>query len=389
MLVLLAAACATALTGTGTAQAQASAPRHARSTRAPTARSSIELTVSAAHGLVPLAWVVDGQKTRRALRLDASDEPNFDNLRHVIVSAANIAGLGFAVVAIAKFKAHKDNPPQTVLGKPTALVFTGASIPSIDRAAAIAGASVFAQASEARAVAAGERNQAGATPTRGELPPIARPAQPPAPPPRTSSQNRRLRRLIALEHALFLDETRLARASQAEVTAVRHSSTAAKAGDRIAYSRDRTAVIRSLRQEARLLEQLATVRRRAAATFAALGIGLRATHGGMVKLAAYSASTASAPHAAVSGAWASGPQASALPALAGPSSPASFALGEVGSFSPASSPAWAARPPPTCAWPGCFAPTPAPSSRCGSSALWHPRLCRDRYEAVGRSSFGA
>ena len=291
MLVLLAAACPAVLTGAATAQAQASAARHAPSTRVqppPTARSSIAVTVSAAHGLVPLARVVDNRKTRRALSIDASAEPSFDKLTHVIFeSVAYISGLGFGVAAIVKFKAHKDNPRQTVLGKPTALVFTGASIPFIDRAAAIAGASVFAQASEARAVAADERDQAGANLTRSELPRIVRPAQPPAPPPRTSSQNRRLRRLVALEHTQLADETRLARASQAEVTAVRHSSTAAKAGDRVAYSRDRTAVIRSLRQEARLLEQLATVRDRAAATFAALGIGLRATHRGMVKLAAY------------------------------------------------------------------------------------------------------
>ena len=287
---MLAAACPATLTGAATAQAKASPARHATSARVqppPTVRSSIAVTVSAAHGLVPLARVVDDQRTRRALKTDASDEPSFDKLTHVIFAIAYVSGIGLVVAAVVKFKAHKDNPQQTVLGKPTALVFTGASIPFIDKAAAIAGASVFAQASEARAVAAGERNQASANLTRSEPPPIARPAQPSAPPPRTSSQNRRLRRLVALEHTQLTDETRLARASQAEVTAVRRGSTAAKAGDRVAYSRDRTAVIRSLRQEARLLEQLATVRHRAAATFAALGIGLRATHRGMVKLAAY------------------------------------------------------------------------------------------------------
>ena len=223
---------------------------------------------AAAHGLVPLARVVDDQETRKALRIDASDEPSFDKLTRLITAASYLAGVGFAVGAILKFKAHKDNPRQTVLGKPTALVFIGASIPFIDKAAAIAGASVFGQASEARVVAADERNQAGATLTRSEPPRTVRPAAPPAPPPRTSSQNRRLRRLVALEHTQSADETRLARASHAEVTAVRHSSTAAKAGDRVAYSLDRTAVIRSLRQEGRLLEQLATMRHRAAATFA-------------------------------------------------------------------------------------------------------------------------
>jgi hypothetical protein len=287
VLVLLAAACPAMLTGVASAQAQGSAARHATSTRVPTARSSITVTVSAGHGLVPLARVVDNQQTRSALKIDASDEPTFDMVRHALVVDAYLAGVGFAVGAIVKFKAHKDNPRQTVLGKPTALVFLGASIPFIDRAAAIAGASVFGQASEARVVAADERNQASANPTGNELPRTARPAQRPAPPPRTSSQSRRLRRLVAIERTQSADETHLGRASQADVTAVRRSSSAAKAGDRVAYRRDRTAVIRSLRQEARLLEQLATIRHRAAATFAALGIGLRATHRGMVKLAAY------------------------------------------------------------------------------------------------------
>jgi hypothetical protein len=289
VLVGLAAACLATLTGAATAHAQASVPRHATSARMlpPRTRPSITVTAAAAHGLVPLARLVDDQKTRRALTIDASDEPSFDKLTRLTFAVGYLAGVGLTVAAILKLKAHKDNPRQTVLGKPTALVFIGASIPFIDKAAAIAGASVFGQASEARVVAAAERNQAGATLTRGELPPIARPAAPPATPPRTSSQNRRLRRLVALEHTQSADETRLARASHAEVTAVRHSSTAAKAGDRVAYSRDRTAVIRSLRQEARLLEQLATMRHRAAATFATLGIGLRATHRGMVKLASY------------------------------------------------------------------------------------------------------
>ena len=150
MLVLLAAACAATLTGTATAQAHASAARHAGSNRVKPpriARSSIAGTASAAHGLVPLARVVDDQKTRSALKIDASDEPSFDKLTRLITGASYLAGVGFAVGAILKFKAHKDNPRQTVLGKPTALVFIGASIPFIDKAAAIAGASLFSQAS--------------------------------------------------------------------------------------------------------------------------------------------------------------------------------------------------------------------------------------------------
>ena len=40
----------------------------------------------------------------------------------LIFSIAYIAGLGFGVAAIFKFKQHKDNPTQVLIGTPIALI---------------------------------------------------------------------------------------------------------------------------------------------------------------------------------------------------------------------------------------------------------------------------
>ncbi|MCD6047155.1 MAG: dotP [Gammaproteobacteria bacterium] len=48
-------------------------------------------------------------------------EPIFN----VIISIAYLAGAGFVVAAIFKFKAHKDNPTQVTVGTPIMLLFVG------------------------------------------------------------------------------------------------------------------------------------------------------------------------------------------------------------------------------------------------------------------------
>jgi intracellular multiplication protein IcmD len=46
-------------------------------------------------------------------------------LLDVIVGVAYLAGAGFVVAAIFKFKAHKDNPTQVTVGTPVMLLFVG------------------------------------------------------------------------------------------------------------------------------------------------------------------------------------------------------------------------------------------------------------------------
>jgi len=50
------------------------------------------------------------------------------NLARLITAGSYIAGFGFAVGAILKFKAHKDNPTQIPVGTPIALLFIAAAL---------------------------------------------------------------------------------------------------------------------------------------------------------------------------------------------------------------------------------------------------------------------
>lgn len=53
---------------------------------------------------------------------------NFDALTQLITACSYIAGIGFSVGAIIKFKQHKDNPTQVTIGTPIALVFVAAAL---------------------------------------------------------------------------------------------------------------------------------------------------------------------------------------------------------------------------------------------------------------------
>ena len=53
---------------------------------------------------------------------------SFTSLTKLITAGSYLAGLGFAVGAIIKFKAHKDNAAQVPIGTPIALVFIAAAL---------------------------------------------------------------------------------------------------------------------------------------------------------------------------------------------------------------------------------------------------------------------
>lgn len=53
---------------------------------------------------------------------------NLKQVAQLITAAAYVAGMAFAVGAIVKFKAHKDNPTQIPIGTPIALLFVGAAL---------------------------------------------------------------------------------------------------------------------------------------------------------------------------------------------------------------------------------------------------------------------
>ena len=53
---------------------------------------------------------------------------SFTNLTKLITAGSYLAGLGFSIGAIMKFKQHKDNPTQVPIGTPIALVFIAAAL---------------------------------------------------------------------------------------------------------------------------------------------------------------------------------------------------------------------------------------------------------------------
>ena len=73
---------------------------------------------------------------------------SFANLAKLITSGSYVAGLGFAVGAIMKFKQHKDNPTQIPVGTPIALVFIAAALLFLPTILSIAGGTMFGSGGE-------------------------------------------------------------------------------------------------------------------------------------------------------------------------------------------------------------------------------------------------
>ncbi len=53
---------------------------------------------------------------------------SMSDLAKLITAGSYVAGFGFAVGAVLKFKAHKDNPTQIPVGTPIALIFIAAAL---------------------------------------------------------------------------------------------------------------------------------------------------------------------------------------------------------------------------------------------------------------------
>lgn len=68
---------------------------------------------------------------------------NVANLAKLVTAASYVAGMAFAVGAIVKFKAHKDNPTQIPIGQPIALLFVGAALIFIPTVFKVSGSTLF------------------------------------------------------------------------------------------------------------------------------------------------------------------------------------------------------------------------------------------------------
>lgn len=75
------------------------------------------------------------------------------NLAKLITAVAYVAGMGFAMAAILKFKAHRDNPTQIPIGTPIALLFIAIVLLFLPTLFGIGGQTLFG----------GTKSQAGVT----------------------------------------------------------------------------------------------------------------------------------------------------------------------------------------------------------------------------------
>lgn len=68
---------------------------------------------------------------------------SFTSLAKLITAGSYLAGLGFSVGAIMKFKQHKDNPTQIPIGTPIALVFIAAALLFLPSILGVTGSTMF------------------------------------------------------------------------------------------------------------------------------------------------------------------------------------------------------------------------------------------------------
>jgi intracellular multiplication protein IcmD len=68
---------------------------------------------------------------------------NLAAISKLITAGSYVAGMAFAVGAIVKFKAHKDNPTQIPIGTPIALLFVGAALIFIPTVFKVSGGTMF------------------------------------------------------------------------------------------------------------------------------------------------------------------------------------------------------------------------------------------------------
>lgn len=77
---------------------------------------------------------------------------SFSALAKLITASSYVAGMGFALSAILKFKQHKDNPQQIPIGTPIALLFIAAGLIFLPTIFGVAGQTIFGSSATAGGV---------------------------------------------------------------------------------------------------------------------------------------------------------------------------------------------------------------------------------------------
>lgn len=73
---------------------------------------------------------------------------NVASIAKLVTAASYVAGMAFAIGAIVKFKAHKENPTQIPIGTPIALLFVGAALIFIPTVFKVGGSTLFGQSGQ-------------------------------------------------------------------------------------------------------------------------------------------------------------------------------------------------------------------------------------------------
>jgi intracellular multiplication protein IcmD len=113
-------------------------------------QKSVQTRQSWFHAILTLAVISISFHSSNALaaaqnlgQIAATVTTSFGQLAQLITAGAYIAGMGFALGSILKFKQHKDNPQQIPIGTPIALLFIAAALIFLPTIFNIAGQTVF------------------------------------------------------------------------------------------------------------------------------------------------------------------------------------------------------------------------------------------------------
>lgn len=99
------------------------------------------LTIFAVAGFFLIAIAFGAAQSIGAIAANVTG--SLADLAKLITAGSYVAGFGFAVGAVLKFKAHKDNPQQIPVGTPIALIFIAAALIFLPAIFGAAGQTIF------------------------------------------------------------------------------------------------------------------------------------------------------------------------------------------------------------------------------------------------------
>lgn len=97
-------------------------------------------------GITSMFFILLASQTSYSMTLGAMASnltKSFTQVAKLITAGSYLAGLGFSIGAIMKFKQHKDNPTQIPIGTPIALVFIAAALLFLPTILGVTGFTMF------------------------------------------------------------------------------------------------------------------------------------------------------------------------------------------------------------------------------------------------------